>query len=183
MSFATKAMIQRWGLPWVLRATAINLFFTNLPATLVLRNRDEYIHPKKRIFDTRLVRRYDVFLLLSWSFISTFGYITLLFSLPDYGKSIEMEGSQAAEVAAFVNLRITVGRPLIESPVISLDDLELLYCSHSFAASYVWLSGFRLNHIPPSSSFPCLVAQCWKYSGLSVASSPPGCPTYQLLKR
>lgn len=43
-----------------------------------------------------------------------FGYITLLFSLPDYGKSIGLADSQATtEVAAFVNLGIAVGRPLI----------------------------------------------------------------------
>lgn len=106
MSFATKAMIQRMGVSWALRITGIIIFLMNLPAVLLIRNRNNYIHPNQRFFGVQLFQRYDVFLLLLWSFISMFGFITLTFSLPAYGISIGLSVS-------FLNLGMAVGRPLI----------------------------------------------------------------------
>lgn len=113
MCFATETMIQHIGISWSLRVTGVIVFSMNLPAVLLIRNRDQYVLPRQRVFDLQLVRRYDVFLVLLWSFISMFGYITLTFSLPDYGKSIGLSNSQASSMSAILSLGIAVGRPLI----------------------------------------------------------------------
>jgi len=54
-----------------------------------------------------------VLLLLSWALISTLGYITLLFSLPDYAISIRLSRVQATQITAFLNLGTACGRPFI----------------------------------------------------------------------
>lgn len=113
MCFATEAMIQRIGVSWTLRVTAVIVLFMNLLAVLLIRNRNNYIHPNQRVFDFQLARRYDIFLLLLWSFFSMFGYVTLTFSLPEYGRSIGLSDSKASSIAAFISLGMATGRPLI----------------------------------------------------------------------
>ncbi|KAL9101021.1 MAG: hypothetical protein Q9163_003663 [Psora crenata] len=113
MCFATDAMLHRIGFQWTLRISALVIFFMDSVATLLIRNRNDSVRPSQKVFDTKLARNRHVILLLLWSFISMFGYITLMFSLPEFGKSIGLSDSKAAAQAAFVNLGAALGRPLI----------------------------------------------------------------------
>ncbi|KAI9775836.1 MAG: hypothetical protein M1835_005682, partial [Candelina submexicana] len=112
-SFVTQVMIDKISLAWSFRITGIVVCITNLIATLLIRNRNETIKPAQRAFDTNLLRRYDVSLLLTWSFISVLSYLAVLFSLSDYAQSIGLSSSQAAAISAFSNLGTAIGRPLI----------------------------------------------------------------------
>ena len=112
-SFAAAAIISKVSLAWSLRITAIVTCIMNLVATLLIRNRNEVIRPPQLGFDTQLLRRHDVLLLLSWGFISMLGYMTLLYSLSDFAVSIGLDYTQAASVTAYLNLGTAVGRPLI----------------------------------------------------------------------
>ncbi|KAK2744108.1 hypothetical protein FQN55_006976 [Onygenales sp. PD_40] len=112
-SFMTDAIIRRISLEWAFRVTAIIVIVMLLLATALIRTRNEAIRPPQRGFDSKLLRRADVLLVLSWSFISMLGYMTLLYSLPDYGRSIGLSKSQAASVNAILNLGTAIGRPLI----------------------------------------------------------------------
>ena len=113
MSFATEAIIRHIDLAWALRITAFVTFAVNMPATLLLRSRNAIIRPTQKAFDLKLLRRFDVFLFFGWGFIMMFGYITLLYSLSDYGKSIGLSDSKAAAQTAYINLGVAIGRPLI----------------------------------------------------------------------
>ena len=112
-SFATQAMIDNISLAWSLRITGIIAGVMNVIAALMIRNRNNAINPPQRGFDTKLLRRYDVFLLLCWAFISMLGYITILFSLSDFARSIGLPATQAAAVTAFLNLGTAIGRPFV----------------------------------------------------------------------
>lgn len=112
-SFGTQAMIDNLSLAWSLRITGIVCGVMNVIAALLMRNRNRAIRPPQRGFDTNLLRRYDVVLLLAWAFTSMLGYITLLFSLSDFARSIGLDAKQAAAVSAFLNLGTAIGRPLI----------------------------------------------------------------------
>jgi len=59
------------------------------------------------------LRRVDMLLLLSWSFLSMLGYVVLLFSLPDFATSIGLTQTQATDIAGFLNLGTAIGRPII----------------------------------------------------------------------
>ncbi|KAK9322180.1 major facilitator superfamily domain-containing protein [Lipomyces orientalis] len=111
-SWATQAMIDHLGLAWALRVTGIITFVANLTAAILMRDRNHHIRPAQLAFDTRLLRRYDVLLLLSWAFISMLGYITLLFSLPDFAMSIGLSRAQATDIVGFLNIGTAVGRPI-----------------------------------------------------------------------
>ncbi len=112
-SFATQAMIDNISLAWSLRITGIVVGIMNLIAAVTIRNRNKAIKPPQRGFDVKLLRRYDVLLLLAWAFISMLGYITLLYSLSDFARSIGLDANQASAITAFLNLGTAIGRPMI----------------------------------------------------------------------
>ncbi|KAI9879093.1 MAG: hypothetical protein M1830_009612 [Pleopsidium flavum] len=112
-SFAIEAMIRNISLAWSFRIIAVITGIMNLTATMLIRNRNSVIRPPQLGFDTKLIRRPEVLLLLFWGFTSMLGYITLLYSLPDYASSVGLTKSQAASLAAYLNLGTAIGRPLI----------------------------------------------------------------------
>jgi MFS family permease len=112
-SWTTALMLKRIGPGWTLRATGLMSFAANSIAVLLIRHRNHIIKPPQLAFDLRLLRRIDVVLLLSWSFLSMLGYVVLLFSLPDFATSIGLTQMQATNIAGFLNLGTAVGRPMI----------------------------------------------------------------------
>lgn len=112
-SFGIQAMIDNISVAWSFRIIAIICGVMNLLAVAFIRNRNDTIRPPQLGFDTKLLMRYDVFLLLSWAFISMLGYIALLYSLPDFATSINLTNSQGAAIGALLNVGIAIGRPMI----------------------------------------------------------------------
>ena len=112
-SFTAQAMIEKISLAWALRVTGIIPGVMNVIAALMIRNRNESIKPPQRGFDRKLLRRYDVFLLLSWAFISILGYTSILYSLSDFARSIGLSADKAAAVTALLNLGTAIGRPFV----------------------------------------------------------------------
>lgn len=112
-SLASQAMITHISLPWAFRITAILVGVMLLTAVLLLRDRNHIVKTTHAGFDTKLLVRSDVLLMLAWAFLSMLGYTTLLYSLPDFAKSLGLSGSRAATVNALLNLGVAVGRPMI----------------------------------------------------------------------
>jgi nitrate/nitrite transporter NarK len=106
-------MIENIGVEWSLRVIGIFTGIANTLAATFTHNRSAIIRPPQLAFGTRLLRRFDVLLLLSWAFISVFGYISLFFSLSDYATSIRLSRAQATQITAFLNLGTACGRPFI----------------------------------------------------------------------
>jgi len=76
-SFGIQAMIDNISLAWSLRITAVICVVMNLLAVALIRNRHAAIRPPQLGFDTKLLVRYDVLLMLAWGFITMLGYIVL----------------------------------------------------------------------------------------------------------
>ncbi|PVH70992.1 MFS general substrate transporter [Cadophora sp. DSE1049] len=112
-SFLVRAAISNVSLAWSLRITGLVSGFMNILATVAIRSRNHIIQPKQHPFDMDLFCRYDVMLVLAWAFVSMLGYITLLFSMSNFASSIGLGESQSANVTAFLNLGIALGRPFI----------------------------------------------------------------------
>ncbi|KAL5119055.1 hypothetical protein ACEQ8H_002979 [Pleosporales sp. CAS-2024a] len=112
-TWGTEAMIQRWGISWALRITGLIALVAQVLVISVIRDRNKSIQPTQLGFDTKLLRRYDVVLLLCWSFTSMFGYVVLLFSLSDFALSIGLSRAQATDVLGSLHIGTAAGRPLI----------------------------------------------------------------------
>lgn len=106
-------MIDNISVAWSFRIIAVMCGSMNLLAVAFIRNRNEKIRPPQLGFDTKLLVRYDVLLLLMWGFISMLGYIALLYSLPNFAASINLSKSQGAAIGAFLNVGTAVGRPMV----------------------------------------------------------------------
>lgn len=115
-SFVTQPMIDKIGLPWTLRVTGLTSGTMLAIAAVLMKSRNKLIQPRQHGFPIRLLKRYDVNLLLGWSFISMLGYIVLLFSLSDFARSsdgLALSPKSAANITAFLNLGTALGRPCI----------------------------------------------------------------------
>ena len=64
-AWGPEAVIQRLGIRWALRITGIVAFVANTSATAFIRDRNKAIRPSQLGFDTKLLRRYEVLLLLA----------------------------------------------------------------------------------------------------------------------
>ena len=106
-------MIESLSVQWSLRVNAIIALIMTSAAISTIKDRNNVIQPKQHPFDTELLRRGDVWLLLTWAFFGMFGYITLLYSLPDFALSIKLSTSQATEIITLLHLGTTLGRPFI----------------------------------------------------------------------
>lgn len=115
-SFVTQPMIDKIGLPWTLRVTGLTSGTMLVIAAILMKSRNKHIQPRQHGFPIRLLKRYDINLLLAWSFISMLGYIVLLFSLSDFARSsggLALSPKSAANITAFLNLGTALGRPCI----------------------------------------------------------------------
>jgi nitrate/nitrite transporter NarK len=113
ISLATIPMINNISLAWSLRIIGILSGAMNVLAICLIRNRNKIVRPPMHPFDLHLFRQLPVFLLLCWGFFSMLGYIILLYSLSDFGRSIGLNQSQAASITALLNAGTAVGRPCI----------------------------------------------------------------------
>lgn len=143
-SFMSETVIQDISLAWAFRLTAIISCIMLLVATLLIRSRNDTVRPYQRGFDARLLCRYDVQMLLAWAFISMLGYITILFSLPDFARSLELSSSQAATIAALQSFGNAIGRPLIGISSDHFGRIEtagLLTLICGLSCFFIWLPG------------------------------------------
>ena len=103
-SLATNRMIQSIGLGWAFRILAIVCGIVNVISALLLRDRNKAIGSVQLAFDVRLFKRPEFLLLLAWGFFSMLGYVVLLFSLPNYARSIGLTAQQGSVIGAVMNL-------------------------------------------------------------------------------
>jgi MFS family permease len=112
-TWGTEAIIQRWSISWALRITGLIALVAQFVAILVIRDRNHAIKPSQLGFDTKLLRRYEILLLLAWAFISMLGYVVLLFSMADFAVSIGLSRAQATDIIGLLNVGTAIGRPII----------------------------------------------------------------------
>ena len=149
-SLATGPMIQNIGYKWSLRTIGMLTFVANLLATTFIRDRNAAVRPSQLAFDVKLLRRYDVLLLLSWAFFSMLGYMVLLFSLSDFAISIGLSRTQADQLTAFLNLGTAIGRPWVGVASDRFGRIEVaggltLLCGVLVLAMWVASSNFGLT--------------------------------------
>ncbi|KAL6717983.1 hypothetical protein ACLMJK_004068 [Lecanora helva] len=112
-SLATNAMIESLGVEWAFRILGILACGVNVVCALLIRDRNKAVGAVQLAFDYTLFKRPEFWLLLGWGFFSMMGYITLLFSLPNYAVSIGLSSHQGSIIGALLNLGQGLGRPLV----------------------------------------------------------------------
>ncbi|PYI05526.1 MFS transporter [Aspergillus sclerotiicarbonarius CBS 121057] len=112
-SLAIESMIENLGLPWTFRTLALVSLAANLVSAAFLRDRNKATASRHMSFNFPLLRKFEFILLLGWAIFSTFGFVTINFSLPNFAISIGLTAHQSSVVGALHNLGQGIGRPLI----------------------------------------------------------------------
>jgi len=112
-SLGAQAMIKNIGLPWAFRILAIIAFVVNTSCSLLIKDRNKQIGSSQLSFDYKLFKRMEFLGLLAFGFLSMLGYVVLLFSLPNYARTIGLTAQQGSIVGAILNLGQALGRPPI----------------------------------------------------------------------
>ena len=112
-SLATNAMIDSLGVEWAFRILGILACGVNFVCALLMKDRNKAIGAVQLAFDYTLFKRAEFLLVLGWGFFSMMGYITLLFSLPNYAISIGLSARQGSIIGALLNLGQGLGRPVV----------------------------------------------------------------------
>jgi MFS family permease len=149
-TWGTASMIQKLSLAWALRTTGLITLAATSAATMLMRDRNHHINPAQLAFNVKLLRRYEVLLLLAWAFVLMFGYIALLFSLSDFALAIGLTRAEATDAVGFVHLGTAVGRPIIgicsdKFSRINTAGVLTLVCGISCFALWVPATGFGLT--------------------------------------
>lgn len=112
-SLAAQAMIRNMSLPWAFRILGIVACVVNTSCALLVRDRNKQIGSSQLSFDYTLFRKPQFLGLLLFGFLSMLGYVVLLFSLPNYARTVGMTASQGSIIGAVFNLGQALGRPPI----------------------------------------------------------------------
>ena len=112
-SLAAQAMIRNIGLAWAFRILGLIACVVNLVCAMLVKDRNKQIGSSQLSFDYRLFRKPEFLGLLVFGFLSMLGYVVLLFSLPNYAKTIGLTASQGSIIGAVLNLGQALGRPPI----------------------------------------------------------------------
>lgn len=112
-SLSAQAMIRNIGLPWAFRILGIIAFVVNTSCALLIKDRNKQIGSSLLSFDWRLFKRVEFCGLMAFGFLSMLGYVVLLFSLPNYAKTIGLTAQQGSIIGALLNLGQALGRPPI----------------------------------------------------------------------
>ncbi|RMZ69071.1 Major facilitator superfamily domain general substrate transporter [Pyrenophora seminiperda CCB06] len=112
-SLSAQALIRNIGLPWAFRTLAVIAFVANTASALLIRDRNKQIGSSQLSFDYKLFRKLEFVGLLAFGFLSMLGYVVLLFSLPNYARTIGLSSQQGSIIGAVFNLGQALGRPPI----------------------------------------------------------------------
>ncbi|GAB7361716.1 hypothetical protein MBLNU230_g1763t1 [Neophaeotheca triangularis] len=111
-SLAAGAAIPTLGLAWTFRVFAFCTLAVNAGSALLLKDRNRFIkQPNKSRLGLSEFLNIEVVLLITWGVLTELGYITLLYSLPSYARSIGLTQHQGSVIGAMLNLGLALGRP------------------------------------------------------------------------
>ncbi|OJJ05569.1 hypothetical protein ASPVEDRAFT_859373 [Aspergillus versicolor CBS 583.65] len=111
-SLATNRMIQTLGFRWAFRVLGIVSFVVNLVCGMLVRERK--VSGRKRMqIRLSLLKEHRYLLFVTWGILSVLGYISLLFSLASYARTIGLSSNTGSLASALLNLGQALGRPLV----------------------------------------------------------------------
>lgn len=118
--------IERCGVGTTYKILAFCSLGANLFSSLLLRERkqsqpdgesgqgsDRERERERRALNLQDLKHIEILLLVFWALMTEFGYVALMYSLPDYASSIGLTAHQGSITGAILNLGLAVGRPLV----------------------------------------------------------------------
>ncbi|KAF9883919.1 hypothetical protein FE257_002662 [Aspergillus nanangensis] len=113
-NLAAGRAIQTLGVADTYRVLAFCALGGNLVASMLMKDRPASRRgTRPRTFNHRDLSQFEVLLVILWGVTTEFGYVTLVYSLPNYASSIHLTPQQGSVVGAILNLGLAIGRPVV----------------------------------------------------------------------
>lgn len=106
-SLASQSLIERVGLSWTFRIMAIICFVVLCICGLFLKDRNKSLGSDLNPLDWRLFKKIEMWLYLGWFWLSSLGYVVVIFSLADYAQKHGFSAKQGSLVSAMFNCEST----------------------------------------------------------------------------
>lgn len=130
-NLAAGAAVETLGIKWTYRLLALCTLAVNLTCSILLKDRNPSVKPQKRSFSIREYGHVSTILIICWGVFTELGYITLLYSLPNYSQSIGLSAKQGSIVGAVLNLGLAFGRPIVGLLSDKLGRIDMATCTLS----------------------------------------------------
>ena len=98
---------------WALRTQAIMCAVLNLMAVFLIRSRNKEVKPIYKIYDKTVYSIFGSQIMMLWEMFTILGYVTLMYNLGDFMRSLGYGNTEASVVSTMVAVGIIYGRPTI----------------------------------------------------------------------
>ncbi|PTB68383.1 MFS general substrate transporter [Trichoderma citrinoviride] len=112
-SLAANNLIYRVGIEWTFRIMAIICFVVITASALFLKDHNKNAKAAVKAVEWKLFKMLDFWLFLGWLWLSSLGYVVVVFSLSAYAQGVGFTAQQGSLVSAMFNLSTGIGRPII----------------------------------------------------------------------
>ncbi|AOW06408.1 major facilitator superfamily domain-containing protein [Yarrowia lipolytica] len=109
---AAQEWINKWGLAWCFRATAIMTFVINMTAVILIREISK-VKPTFAVWDFKFLKQVETNAYFLWVFFSLAGYVVMLYSMSPAAKAAGLTDNQATNISALLSAFMAFGRPFI----------------------------------------------------------------------
>ncbi|KAH3669261.1 hypothetical protein OGAPHI_001382 [Ogataea philodendri] len=106
-------LLTNHGYQWSMRTQAILCAFLNIIALILIQSRNKHIKPIFKVYDKVVWTNFGVWCLFAWIMFTLFGYVTLMYNLGDFTRSLGYGSTEASVVSTMVSVGILYGRPSI----------------------------------------------------------------------
>jgi MFS family permease len=126
--------ISSLGVQSAYRILASSTLVVNLASSLLLKDRAGRRVPQQKIFSYRDLGQIEILLVVFWGTVTELGYITLLYSLPNYASSVGLNPTQGSIAGALLNLGQGFGRPIVGYCSDAFGRINMAMCMTTFCA-------------------------------------------------
>ncbi|QPG76408.1 hypothetical protein FOA43_003797 [Brettanomyces nanus] len=106
-------ILRQHGWEWALRTQAIMCFVLNIAACFLMKSRNDKIMPIYKIYDKDVCRTFGTYVMMAWNVFTMLGYVTLMYNLGDFTRSMGYGTEEASVVSTMVAVGIIYGRPIV----------------------------------------------------------------------
>lgn len=104
--------INKWGLAWCFRATAIMTFVINMTAVILIREISK-VKPTFAVWDFKYLKGVETNAYFLWLFFNLAGYVVMLYSMSPAAKAAGLTDNEATNISALLSAFMAIGRPFI----------------------------------------------------------------------
>lgn len=106
-------ILEDHGWRWALRTQALICIVLSSVASFMMKSRDTQIKPVYKVYDKLVWANFGVIMMMLWSIFTLLGYVTLMYNLADFTRSLGYSSKQASTVATMTSVGIIYGRPAV----------------------------------------------------------------------